>query len=243
MRVPRIYTPLALSAGAQVTLDPRASHYLGQVLRMKSGRELLLFNGDGLAYPAAIIKADKKQVVCELGAPQVPVEPLPPVELELGIAISKGDRMDWVVQKATELGVSRISPLSTERVDVKLSGERLEKKQQHWWQVMVSACEQCGRNRLPDMAPLQTLAQWRSGLTAEMKLVLSPTAEAGLERATAPHSVALLVGPEGGLTDGELAESEQEGFTSLQLGPRILRTETAPLAALAILQHRWGDMG
>lgn len=243
MRIPRIYTSLPLDAATELALDPRAAHYLGQVLRMKVGRELLLFNGDGFAYPAVITTASKKNISCKISAPIAPIEPSPTLPLELGIAISKGDRLDWVIQKATELGVQRISPLTTERVDVKLNGERLHKKQQHWQQVMISACEQCGRNRLVDIAELQTLDNWRQTLNADLKLVLYPIAETGLAERTAPASAALLIGPEGGLSEAEIIASRQSGFEALKLGPRVLRTETAPLAALSILQFRWGDMG
>lgn len=241
MRIPRIYTPAPLGPG-ELEMDSRAAHYLGQVLRLKPGRELVLFNGDGMAYPAEISRADKKGLYCRVSAATGPAEPPAALAIELGIAISKGDRMDLVIQKATELGVSRISPLTSERVDVKLGGDRLAKKQQHWQQVMISACEQSGRNRLVEMAPLQSLAQWRDNLNAPCKLVLSPAAGDGLKGA-APASVALLIGPEGGLTEAEIGDCIARGFSGLRLGPRVLRTETAPLAAISILQYCWGDMG
>lgn len=240
MRIPRIYTAAALAPGDH-TLDSRAAHYLGQVLRMKAGREIILFNGDGLSYPALITDVSKKGLQCRVAAPAAGPEPPPKLSIELGIAISKGDRMDLVIQKATELGVSRISPLTSERVDVKLSGERLEKKAQHWQQVMVSACEQSGRNRLVEIGPLQPLSQWRDNLTSERKLVLHPTAARQLS-GDSPGSVALLIGPEGGLSDNEVQDCLDRGFAGLQLGPRVLRTETAPLAAISILQFCWGDM-
>ncbi|GAB3369349.1 16S rRNA (uracil(1498)-N(3))-methyltransferase [Spongiibacter taiwanensis] len=242
MRIPRIYTAASLSPGEHA-LDSRAAHYLGQVLRMKAGRNLVLFNGDGLNYPAQITEVSKKGVQCRVDPPNASAEPPPPLFIELGIAISKGDRMDLVIQKATELGVSRISPLTSERVDVKLSGERLEKKAQHWQQVMISACEQSGRNRLVELAPLQPLDQWRDNLRSERKLVLHPTAAQRLGGdSPGPASVALLIGPEGGLTDDEVQACLNQGFAGLQLGPRVLRTETAPLAAISILQFCWGDM-
>ena len=131
MRVPRIYVEQSLSLGQQLTLDERAAHYVGQVLRMRAGRELILFNGDGSAYPATISEAGKKAVVCKLGDKTLLAPPPSPLNIELAIGISKGDRFDWVIQKATELGVRKITPLFTQRVDVKLSGERQEKKQRH----------------------------------------------------------------------------------------------------------------
>lgn len=241
MRIPRIFCEQTLAPGQETVLDDRAAHYLGQVLRMKPGRELLLFNGDGQDYPATLASVEKKRLICAVDAPSTAAEPLPTLAIELGIAISKGDRLDLVIQKATELGVTAITPLITERVDVKLSGDRLQKKQQHWRQIMLSACEQSGRRRLVDISPLQPLAQWQP--QSQLKLVLSPEAATPLIDSARPASVALLIGPEGGLSEAEIQRSQRDGFTGLQLGPRILRTETAPLAAISIVQHRWGDMG
>lgn len=164
-------------------------------------------------------------------------------DIHLGIAVSRGDRMDWVVQKATELGVSHVSPLLTERVEVKLSGERAEKKLRHWRQVAISACEQCGRNTLPNVSPLQGVNAWLDGTVAERRFVLHHRALQNSSSSTrTPESVALLIGPEGGLSDAEIQRAEQAGYEALRLGPRVLRTETAPLAAIAILQSIWGDM-
>ena len=243
MRIPRLYTSQNIEPGQRLQLEERAAHYLGQVLRMKAGRQLRLFNGNGLEYPAVIEQADKRRLICQVDAPTQTADKDAPLAIELGIAISKGDRMDLVIQKATELGVTRISPLLTERVDVKLSGDRLEKKQQHWQQVMISACEQCGRNRLVELQNLQALHQWQSTVSAEKKLLLAPEASQTLDSTTSPKSVALLIGPEGGLDDSEIHLCLASGFNGLQLGPRVLRTETAPLAAISILQFVWGDMG
>jgi len=241
MRVPRVYVDQPLSGG-ELNLDERAAHYIGQVLRMRAGRELVLFNGDGNAYAATITEASKRSVSCEVDGAPMQSQTVSPLKIELGIGLSKGDRFDWVIQKATELGVTAITPLFTERVDVKLSGERLEKKQRHWQQIMISACEQCGRNDLVAINPAQPLAQWRQDLSAPVKLVLCP-AVAGSIAADHATDVALLVGPEGGLSDSEIADCLRQGFAALQLGPRVLRTETAPIAAISILQYRWGDMG
>jgi 16S rRNA (uracil1498-N3)-methyltransferase len=151
--------------------------------------------------------------------------------------------MDWVVQKATELGVNAIAPLLSERTEIRLNADRAEKKLRHWQQIIGSACEQCGRNRLPELLPPQPLPQWLPGVGADLRLVLHPDAANAVPGSSPPASVALLVGPEGGFSPAEIAAATQVGFSALQLGPRILRTETAPLAALAILQARWGDMG
>jgi 16S rRNA (uracil1498-N3)-methyltransferase len=150
--------------------------------------------------------------------------------------------MDWVIQKATELGVTSITPINTERTNVKLSSDRLEKKQQHWQQVAISACEQCTRNTVPTVKPLLTLEGWLADCDADQKFVLHHRSNKNLDEIKAPTSIALLIGPEGGLTADEIAQAEQAGFDALTLGPRVLRTETAPLAAISVLQHRWGDM-
>ena len=162
--------------------------------------------------------------------------------IELGQVMSRGERMDYAVQKATELGVTRIVPLFSERCEVKLSSERQDKRQQHWQQVAISACEQSGRSRVPEIAQPQPLSQWLTQCHSALKLVLHPDAAMPLAQRQAPASVALLIGPEGGLGDQEIAQARAAGFDSLQLGPRVLRTETAPVAALAVLQYLWGDL-
>lgn len=241
MRIPRIYTGQPLRANASIALDVGASQHVARVLRMSVGDRLVLFNGEGGQYPATISAVDKKSVMTTTdGFEDIEHESM--LELHLGIAISRGDRMDWVVQKATELGVSVIAPLLSERTEVRLRGEREEKKRRHWQQVTVSACEQCGRNRLPRILPLQALDQWIGSVRTDARLVLDHRA-GNITAAAAPASVALLVGPEGGLTEAEISAAAAQGFTALRLGPRVLRTETAPLAAIAILQARWGDMG
>lgn len=240
MRIPRIHTPQTLAEGAELTLEPGPSQHLSRVLRMSTGQALNLFDGEGNEFAAEILRADKRAVSVRLG-PRQERDLESPLALELGIGISRGDRMDWVLQKATELGVQRLVPLFTERTEVKLKGERAAKKQQHWQQVITSACEQCGRNRLPELAPPATFGQWLGECRALRRFVLHHRAQPGAG-AGAPDSVALAVGPEGGLSDAEIDAAEQAGFEALALGPRVLRTETAPLAAIAILQARWGDM-
>lgn len=242
MRCPRIYSPQPLAAHTTLELAPEASHHLARVLRMQRGDALILFNGEGGEYPAMIAAVDKRSVTVttEQQSNSVPESSL---KLHLGIAMSKGDRMDWVVQKATELGVARITPLYSERVELKLQGERAEKKLEHWRGVAIAACEQCGRNTLPAIAAVTTLADWLDNTTADRKFVLHHRTEIALDAAAKPASVALLVGPEGGLSEAEIAAAERRQFAPLRLGPRVLRTETAPLAALTILQYIWGDLG
>ncbi len=240
MRIPRIYTPQALSPETTVELEPGPSQHLSRALRMQEGSELVVFDGRGGEYPAVIASLGKKRVTVSTGAHRQQ-EAESPLQVQLGIAVSRGERMDWVVQKATELGVSRISPLFSERTEVRLKGERAHKKVTHWQQIAISACEQCGRNRVPEVLPLQTVENWLPETRADLKLVLHHRAD-DIGAAGTPQSLALLVGPEGGLSATEIAAAEQQGFQSLKLGERVLRTETAPLAALAILQARWGDM-
>jgi 16S rRNA (uracil1498-N3)-methyltransferase len=242
MRIPRIYTEQSLEANASVGLESGPSQHVSRALRMKVGDSLVLFNGCGGQFPASIAAMDRKTVTVVTGDFEA-IERESGLCLQLGIAISRGDRMDWVMQKATELGVSSIAPLLSERTEVRLGGERGEKKLRHWQQVVTSACEQCGRNQLPQVLSPQVPEQWLQAVQADVRLVLHHTAGNTDPGPTPPASVALLVGPEGGLSPAEISAAEQAGFQPLQLGPRVLRTETAPLAAIAILQARWGDMG
>mgnify|MGYP001821389952 CR=1 FL=1 len=241
MRVPRIFTGQVLQAHSTFELEPRPSQHLARALRMREGDSVILFDGSGGEYPATISALSKKQVAVSTGAIQQR-EVESSLAVHLGIAVSRGERMDWVVQKATELGVSSISPLLTERTEVKLKGDRAEKKIAHWQQVAISACEQCGRNRIPKIGTQQPLQTWLDSADAPLKLVLHHRADTLPPGSVAAERAALLIGPEGGLSEGEIAAAEQRGFLSLSLGPRVLRTETAPIAALAILQARWGDM-
>lgn len=241
MRIPRIYTPQVLQDNASIVLEPGASGHLVRALRMKEGDELVLFDGSDGEYPARISVAERRQVVALTGTRRdASLES--PLHIHLGIAMSRGDRLDRVVQKATELGVSEVTLLFTERTEVKLAGERAAKKVRHWQQVAVSACEQCGRNRLPLIHPPVKLAPWLQATQGERKFVLHHRGLPPAGGGASPASIALLIGPEGGLSAEEIQLAEAAGFTPLTLGPRVLRTETAPLAAIAILQAQWGDM-
>ncbi|MCB1687872.1 MAG: 16S rRNA (uracil(1498)-N(3))-methyltransferase [Halioglobus sp.] len=241
MRITRIYTTQTLGSNTTVALEPGPSSHLARVLRLGVGDPLTLFDGRGGEYPGEITAVDKKHVQVQTGGHR-DIECESGLSIHLGIAISRGERMDWLVQKSTELGVTALTPLLTENTGVKLSGDRATKKIQHWQQVAISACEQCGRNRPPVIHGLQTLENWLATTDAQSKFVLHHRATT-VEAREPPTSIALLVGPEGGLTEaGEIKAAEQAGFTALRLGPRVLRTETAPLAAIAILQSHWGDM-
>ncbi|MEH6634998.1 MAG: 16S rRNA (uracil(1498)-N(3))-methyltransferase [Halioglobus sp.] len=242
MRIPRIFTAQELRENTRMQLESGASAHIARALRMRQGDKLILFNGNGGEYPAAIAAIDKKSVAV-ITATHRDQERESELQIHLGIAISRGERMDWIVQKATELGVTALTPLLTERTEVKLSADRASKKIQHWQQIAISACEQCGRNYLPSVQPLQHVASWLSHTEAQRKFVLHHKAEGIGPASDKPASVALLVGPEGGLSSGEIEAAENAGYHSLRLGPRVLRTETAPLAAIAILQAHWGDMG
>lgn len=242
MRVPRIHVTETLTADADLTLTDAPAHYLSRVLRMQPGQSLVLFNGDGQDYPARITEATKSRVRVRV-AQGAPVDTESPLPVTLAQVISRGDRMDYVIQKSVEMGVTRIQPLTSERCEVKLQGQREEKRLRHWQQVAVSAAEQCGRAIVPDVLPLMSLQRWLS--TAEhskLCLVLHHRSSTALNTLSAPESLTLLVGPEGGLNDEEIDNAEAAGFISTTLGPRVMRTETAPVSALAVCQWLWGDL-
>lgn len=241
MRVPRIYTGSDLLSGHHVVLEEAPSHHLSKVLRMQPGRELSLFNGRGGEFRASIREINKRHVEVSVGD-FCADDRQSPLSLELAIGLSRGERMDWVLQKATELGVTRITPLLTERTEVKLGGERLDKKLEHWQQVVISACEQCQRNILPKLHRPMPLNDWLAGVDAQQKFVLHHRDQRSLPADEKVASVALLIGPEGGLSDNEIALALQQEFAPLTLGPRVLRTETAPLVAISLVQYLWGDL-
>jgi 16S rRNA (uracil1498-N3)-methyltransferase len=241
MRIPRVFSAQPLTSGASIQLDEAGSHYLSKVLRMQAGRELVLFNGEGGEYAGEIAAISKKQVTVALGE-FTPDNRESPLQLELAISVSRGERMDWVIQKATELGASRITPLLTERTEVKLGSERQEKKTGHWRQIVISACEQCQRNILPPLDSPVTLDEWLPQVTAEARFVLHHRDSQRLPTDSKPASVALLIGPEGGLSETEIEQARAAGFAPLTLGPRVLRTETAPVAAVSLVQYLWGDL-
>ena len=243
MPTPRIYLPVPLQPGTEVALDARAVGHVVRVLRLRVGDAVLLFNGDGNDYEAELVEVRKDQARCRVGSSHERVtESLLQVELAQGI--SRGERMDYTLQKAVELGVQRIVPLATERSQVKLSGEREEKRLQHWQGVILHACEQSGRSRIPELWPVQRLDQWLAGRRrTDLGLFLDPEGDVSVSSLGGPiDGVSLLVGPEGGLSPAERELAVRAGFQRLRLGPRILRTETAALTALAALQSICGDL-
>lgn len=241
MRIPRVYDNQSFAAGAEIELGAAASQHLGRALRMRPGDQVLLFNGEGGEYPAEIIEISKRHVRVRLGEMQA-VAADPTLEVVVGQCLSRGERMDFAVQKSTELGVTEIAPLFSERCEVKLSAERQGKRIDHWQQVAISACEQSLRSRVPEIHPPANLLDWIDSVDADLKLVLHPEAPRALNDLPTPRRVALLIGPEGGLSDAEVDAAAAAGFLPMALGPRVLRTETAPVAALALLHYLWGDL-
>lgn len=240
MRHIRFYLPQALAAHSSFALSDDAAHHAVAVLRLKEGAPLFVFNGEGGEYPATIVAASKKLVMVQTGAFN-PESNESPLHTHLAIGISKGERFDLVLQKATELGVSEITPLFSERTEVKWKADREDRIRERWQKIIINACEQCYRNRIPRLHEPLSLEELLQRESSERKLILHPGAVAREDEGARPRSVCLLVGPEGGFSDVEVDSARQRGFAPLSLGPRILRTETAPLAALSILQAHWGD--
>jgi len=243
MRVPRLYIAQPLKTNTLVHLDKDASRYLGSVLRMSKGQSVVLFNGQGGEFQGELVNLTKNQATVSVLQSKTE-DRESPLKVHLVIGISRGERMDWVIQKATELGVTEITPVFTERTEVKLSGPRLEKKQNHWQQIAISACEQSHRNIVPIVHGCSALSSWIELNLEGLKIILHHRTDQKLCAMVKPNQgVILLVGPEGGLSDHEINLAENEGYNPLMLGPRVLRTETAPLAAISIMQSLWGDMG
>ncbi len=247
MRTHRLYNDQPIRPGGTATLSARNEHYLLHVLRVEAGQPLRLFDGSGAEHHAVVCSVSRKKLSVDvLGAVDADLlVPESSLGTTLAIGVSKGERMDWVVQKATELGISRIQPLQTRRVDVKLSPERWNKKLSHWQEVAISACEQCGRRVIPVIEPPLGLQSWLESDNSPFRTVLragySPLVEV-LNKQTPAAEASVLVGPEGGLAPDEFDCALQQGYTAASLGPRILRTETAPIVALSLLQAVWGDL-
>lgn len=243
MRTIRCFVDAPLAPGAVVTLSESATAHLVRVLRLSAGDPVVLFNGNGQDFAATLRSVGKRGAEAEVHDAR-PVANESPLRITLAQGIARGEKMDWVLQKATELGVAAIIPVSTERTEVKLDAERAGKRLAHWQGILCAACEQSGRARLPALAEPRTLAAYAATEPAVVKLVLDPGGELGLRDLSLPAAaeVALLVGPEGGLSERDLATAHAAGFRGLRLGPRILRTETAGLAALAALQALYGDL-
>ncbi|MGS2717304.1 16S rRNA (uracil(1498)-N(3))-methyltransferase [Eionea flava] len=253
MHIPRIYIEQPLRANDTLLLDKSAMHHLVTVMRMKVGRSFILFNGEPVdgeygEFSAVLAQVDKKSAQVSVGEFTVRHTEAS-LHIHLGACVIKNDRMDWLLQKATELGVAEITPLFSEYTDAKLSAERLEKKYLHWQKVVVHACEQSGRVKLPNINLPLKLSDWLPSLAlSSCNIVLHPYASSGFcwndmttDSATEPTHVSLLVGPEGGLTDEEVEAACHHRFSAMTVGARILRAETAPLAAISLLMHHCGE--
>jgi 16S rRNA (uracil1498-N3)-methyltransferase len=241
--MPRFYIPEALSIGATITLPDHVVHHV-QVLRLAVGAHITLFNGEGGEYTATLTEIGKKRAVAE-------VKTFSPREVELPYAITlaqafpEGSKMDEIIQKAVELGAAGIQPLAAQRCVVKLSAERAEKKLAHWQGIIVSAAEQCGRNRLTNLAVPANFEDWIVQQDLHKRILLSPRAEQSLSewaRHHPPQAVAIMIGPEGGFSDKEELAAATHGVLSLSMGTRVLRTETAGMAALSAINAVWGEM-
>ncbi|MBV7434550.1 16S rRNA (uracil(1498)-N(3))-methyltransferase [Cardiobacteriaceae bacterium TAE3-ERU3] len=240
MRTIRIYTSQDLSPGQSVLLDEDAHRHVVKVLRMREGDGLALFNGDGSEYDAQIIRADKKNLEVEILKAQA-VERESELNVTLCVALLKGEAMDFAVQKSVELGVKRIVPFDCARAERRLSGERAAKRMQHWQKIIISAAQQCGRTHLPELVEPQDFIDVLNE-QADLRLLLSPHHDQLRTLPPRPDSVALLIGPEGGFEGQEVDAAIAAGWQALQLGPRILRADTAVVTALAVMQAQYGDL-
>ena len=243
MRLTRVYVDAALEPGASLSLTGGAAGHLTRVLRLRPRAALTLFNGRGGEYAASIERVQGSKVTVAVGAHE-PIERESPFPLTLAQGVSRGERMDLVVQKATELGAARLVPVLTERSIVRLDEEQSDRKSSHWRAIAIAACEQCGRNRLPEVAlPTQLSEFLRQPAGESVQLLLSPGATQRIEDVPRPaRGATVLIGPEGGLSDAEQNAARTAGFTAVNLGPRVLRTETAAIAALTLLQREFGDL-
>jgi 16S rRNA (uracil1498-N3)-methyltransferase len=241
VRAPRVYVAAALAPGQESALPPDAAVHLLRVLRLQLGDAVVLFNGDGRDYAGRLLGGARREARVLIEAAGE-AEPAPPLRLELAVGVSRGERMDFVIQKAVELGAGALQPLFTERSVVRLDVPRAERRHHHWQGVLVAACEQSGRRRLPVLRPATAFSDWLP-TASDARILLDPEAGRSLTALPVPAGAAtLLVGPEGGLSGAERERAVRSGFIPVRLGPRILRTETAPLAALAAMQALWGDL-
>ena len=244
MRIRRVFVDAELVRGERLDLPADTVNYLRNVLRLRDGQPLEVFNGRGRRAQASLSLGRREATVTIDTVIDSPHEAAVPITLMA--ALAKGEKMELVIQKAVELGVTTIAPVETERSVLELKGDRAEKRRARWRQIMINACEQCGRDTLPTIDPIRSLDEALAAIDAPLRLVLDPRAKQPLTELrdqARPEGIALLVGPEGGLTEGEVTRAEENGFRALTLGPRILRAETAAIAGVAVLQYQWGDLG
>lgn len=241
--MPRFFCPQALAIGAIIHLPEAVAHHV-QVVRLAPGAAITLFNGEGGEYTATLVSIEKKRVSAELKVFTPRTVELP-YAVTLAQALPEASKMDWIIEKAVELGAAAILPLSSQRCVVRLTSERAEKKLAHWQAIIVSASEQSGRNRLAQLGPLSDFQSWIGQQDMHRRIILTPRAGQSLAdwaKHQPPQAVTLMVGPEGGFSEAEEAAALAHGALALSMGPRILRTETAALAALALLNGLWGEM-
>jgi 16S rRNA (uracil1498-N3)-methyltransferase len=243
MRLTRVHVGGPLAPGSRLTIDGEAANHVARVLRLRPGDPLMLFDGGGGEH-AARIETFRKDAVVVIVGERSAVERESPLPLILAQGISRGERMDWVVQKATELGVTRIVPLLTERTVVRLDAQQARRKRLHWQAIAVAACEQSGRDRVPEVDSPLSLDEFLAGAGASgTRLLLSPAGSLRIAQVPRPQAdLAVLIGPEGGLAENEQRAALAAGFVAVRVGPRVLRTETAAVAALTLLQHQFGDL-
>ncbi len=242
MRIPRIYTDQTLTCEQCAFLEGTAVSHIHRVLRLKAGSELILFNGHGGEYRATIESADKRLVTAKITQHNIR-ETESPLNITLVQGISRGERMDYTIQKAVELGVTRIVPIKTRRCTVKLDETRSKKRINHWQKIIISACEQCGRNQIPAIESITTYEQWLAQQHNALNLILDPKAHTTITQLKKTSTaINLMIGPEGGFDRKELTLAQIHQYTGIHLGPRILRTETAAITALSALQTLWGDI-
>jgi 16S rRNA (uracil1498-N3)-methyltransferase len=240
MRVSRLYVAAALNVGSQISLDDDAAHYVRSVLRLKQDQQIILFNGEGGEFSGRFSEVSRKSVRVAIDA-FIDRDVESPLKVILGMGISRGDRMDWAVQKAVELGVNHLTPLTTERCVIKFNDDKKQQRHQHWQHIIQHAAEQSGRTRPPALGEISPLSQWVNQQQG-LKVFLDPYAEHCLaDLQPENQQLTLLSGPEGGFSDQEREIAKAAGFVPVRMGARILRTETAVLAALSAVQSLWGD--
>jgi 16S rRNA (uracil1498-N3)-methyltransferase len=238
--LPRIHCDVRLGPGAQFTLSPEAAQHVSRALRLKAGDSITVFDGRGGEYAAVLQRIDKDRVDVKVGAFH-DVEREAALRIGLVQGLPEADKMDWIIQKAVELGVTWIQPIICDRSVVRLSGERAARREAHWRRVAISACEQSGRNQVPEVRPTLGFMSWIAVPASQERWVLKPGAAPLAARSAPAQPFELLVGPEGGLSERELDLALGRGCEPVSLGPRVLRTETAPVAALAAIHALWGD--
>lgn len=242
MTKPRCYLPQPLKPGQSIELPPDIAHHLSNVLRLRVAQTLILFNGQGGEYPAHVTLVEKKRMHVLVDA-YMDKNRESPLSITLAQGIARGQKMDYTIQKGVELGIRRIVPILNGRSNIRLTEDRERKKHEHWQKIIIAACEQCGRNSLPVLDSPITCRQWVEMDTNPVKMILDPQADQGIaEISMDANALTVLIGSEGGLDADEIARAEACGYIRVSLGRRVLRTETAAVAALVVCQNLWGDL-